>query len=427
MRCSAKLLRSGALLIRGPFKGGFRSDPGLYVGIAAVRRRCRRDLAIPEGLYDRADLEARRFLRGAAQFRSCDERWGSRRGTASKMRLPPASGSPPNSISGEFRQHAWPRSWSASSASSSSWSTPWRGVSGAACRLPALDAVLINRREAPGRRHFDLAHEVFHILTWDTMPPEHIEVASEQSKNRVEQLANSFASAILMPQAVLDQLRPVAGQRPRRSPQCGCQRACRYGNSAEVALMALDRLDRAATARQVPDAALRNNGCAAGRRRPATAVVFKRPFVEVMARAVPMWGPDRPRRAADLLDMTLGRILANSAQRMVSKPHSICDGVQPGGVGTEAPMNAPLRSVNVRSSIVAAFRRDRVGPVPEDADLARNDQYLWWQVAELATTAISCAIAPARERQRRSVSEVHQGDALVIRPFLQAVQSTGSD
>jgi hypothetical protein len=63
------------------------------------------------------------------------------------------------------------------------------GVSGAACRLPALDTVLINRLEAPGRRQFDIAHELFHILTWDTMPPEHVEDASEQSKNRVEQLA----------------------------------------------------------------------------------------------------------------------------------------------------------------------------------------------------------------------------------------------
>jgi len=45
------------------------------------------------------------------------------------------------------------------------------GVSGAACRLPDLDVVLINRREVVGRRNFDLAHELFHILTWDAMPP----------------------------------------------------------------------------------------------------------------------------------------------------------------------------------------------------------------------------------------------------------------
>ena len=86
------------------------------------------------------------------------------------------------------------------------------GISGAACRLPDLDAVLINRNEVVGRRHFDLAHELFHILTWDTMPPEHVEEASERSKIRVEQLANSFASAVLMPTAVLDQLRDGEGK-----------------------------------------------------------------------------------------------------------------------------------------------------------------------------------------------------------------------
>ncbi|MDD4933454.1 MAG: helix-turn-helix transcriptional regulator, partial [Methylacidiphilaceae bacterium] len=46
------------------------------------------------------------------------------------------------------------------------------GVSGAACRLAELDAIMINRQEIAGRRNFDLAHELFHILTWDVMPPE---------------------------------------------------------------------------------------------------------------------------------------------------------------------------------------------------------------------------------------------------------------
>ena len=55
------------------------------------------------------------------------------------------------------------------------------GVSGAACRLPELDVVLINRREPPGRRHFDLAHEAFHLLTWDAMPPEHVEEIAPKS------------------------------------------------------------------------------------------------------------------------------------------------------------------------------------------------------------------------------------------------------
>ena len=68
----------------------------------------------------------------------------------------------------------------------------YRGISGAACRLPELDAVLIARNEVKGRRNFDLAHELFHILTWEAMPPEHVEDAQDFGGNRVEQLANNF-------------------------------------------------------------------------------------------------------------------------------------------------------------------------------------------------------------------------------------------
>ncbi|MDP9412500.1 MAG: XRE family transcriptional regulator [Pseudomonadota bacterium] len=78
------------------------------------------------------------------------------------------------------------------------------GISGAACRLPEMDAVLVNRRENPGRRNFDLAHEFFHILTWDKMPPRRVELANERGGSRVEQLANNFASALLMPRRLLE-------------------------------------------------------------------------------------------------------------------------------------------------------------------------------------------------------------------------------
>ena len=78
------------------------------------------------------------------------------------------------------------------------------GISGAACRLPELDAVLVNRREPVGRRNFDLAHEFFHLLTWDTMPPKEIEAANDTGGNRMEQLANKFAAALLMPRRLLE-------------------------------------------------------------------------------------------------------------------------------------------------------------------------------------------------------------------------------
>jgi Zn-dependent peptidase ImmA (M78 family)/DNA-binding XRE family transcriptional regulator len=79
------------------------------------------------------------------------------------------------------------------------------GISGAACHLPYLNTILINRREPEGRRHYDLAHELFHLLTWDRMPPKHTEGDPPEAGKgkRIEELANNFASALLMPEHAL--------------------------------------------------------------------------------------------------------------------------------------------------------------------------------------------------------------------------------
>lgn len=77
------------------------------------------------------------------------------------------------------------------------------GISGAACRLPEMNAIIINRNEPPSRRHYDLAHEIFHLLTWEAMPPEHIDGSNPKNK-RVEQLAEKFASGLLMPSYVME-------------------------------------------------------------------------------------------------------------------------------------------------------------------------------------------------------------------------------
>lgn len=72
-------------------------------------------------------------------------------------------------------------------------------VSGAASRMTGVQAILVNRNEVLGRRMFDLAHELFHLLTWDTMPPPALDRKGGRVAPRVEQLANVFASALLMP------------------------------------------------------------------------------------------------------------------------------------------------------------------------------------------------------------------------------------
>lgn len=69
------------------------------------------------------------------------------------------------------------------------------------CRQPC--------NEPLARRYYDLAHELFHAFTWDAMQPEHRESNSLEDRargKRIEQLANSFAAALLMPTAALSQI-----------------------------------------------------------------------------------------------------------------------------------------------------------------------------------------------------------------------------
>lgn len=79
-------------------------------------------------------------------------------------------------------------------------------ISGAACRLDDGDVILINRNESEGRRNFDIGHEIFHLLTWHTMPPDRMDYESEngsRTKPRCEQLADSYSGGLLMPSAIV--------------------------------------------------------------------------------------------------------------------------------------------------------------------------------------------------------------------------------
>lgn len=181
------------------------------------------------------------------------------------------------------------------------------GISGAACRLPELDVVLINRNEVAGRRHFDLAHELFHILTWDTMTPEHVEEAVETSKNRVEQLANSFASAVLMPANALDRFGDWTGVDDRRLVSKLNSTADELLVSASALKWRLVMAGRlpAAVARAVSDAALRHNGHDGHERNPPP--LFSKPFIEVIAEGLRR-GHVSARRVASLLDVPVDAI-----------------------------------------------------------------------------------------------------------------------
>ena len=180
-------------------------------------------------------------------------------------------------------------------------------IASAACRLPDLDAVLIAHHEVEGRRSFNLAHELFHVLTWDAMPPEYAEDSVDTGGNRVEQLANNFAAALLMPHKTLARYRPWQdlhdGALINKLNQTATE--LRVTSSAlRWRLLSLGELT-AANARGIPEASLQNNG---GRTSSSDRpLLFSRPFFEVLTLALKQ-GRVSTRWAATLLDVTIDQM-----------------------------------------------------------------------------------------------------------------------
>lgn len=144
---------------------------------------------------------------------------------------------------------------------------------------------------------YDLAHELFHILTWDAMPPERIEPQEIKTTkgNRVEQLANNFAAALLMPG-------PIVSARWQRRGEI---------DIAEWILATANALQVSATALQWRLVALKLITKAAMRRLlneqdgfDALPLLFSVAFVERVHQAVEA-GRLSLRRAAGLLDLSL--------------------------------------------------------------------------------------------------------------------------
>jgi Zn-dependent peptidase ImmA (M78 family) len=72
------------------------------------------------------------------------------------------------------------------------------GLSGASIMDSALGVgILVNANDAPWRRNFDLAHELFHIVTWNIFS--HEEIGDGSRKTKPEQYADSFAASLLLP------------------------------------------------------------------------------------------------------------------------------------------------------------------------------------------------------------------------------------
>lgn len=60
------------------------------------------------------------------------------------------------------------------------------------------DSILLNAGNVRWRRNYDLAHELFHLLTWNVFRG-----SSSTSNEQEEKLADKFASALLLPQEAL--------------------------------------------------------------------------------------------------------------------------------------------------------------------------------------------------------------------------------
>ncbi|MBU2497477.1 MAG: ImmA/IrrE family metallo-endopeptidase [Proteobacteria bacterium] len=59
-------------------------------------------------------------------------------------------------------------------------------------------AILMNRKEAPWRRNYNFAHELFHLVTWNSIPATQLQ-EDKDLWEKIEKIANSFASCLLLP------------------------------------------------------------------------------------------------------------------------------------------------------------------------------------------------------------------------------------
>lgn len=200
-----------------------------------------------------------------------------------------------------------------------------RGVSGAACQLDQLNAILINRREPIARRSYDLAHELFHLLTWQTMPPKRIEsnaLPVEKDEKRVEQLAENFAAGLLMPKRTIDSLLTnspppkgigLAGWLRTSAAQLGVSGSALKWRLHNLGVIKLAQLD------SVADEVLRSNTDETNTRLPPR---YSKRFVSAVS-----WGIDEghvsARRIAQLLAISVDDLKDLFAEHGLAAPFDL--------------------------------------------------------------------------------------------------------
>ena len=112
------------------------------------------------------------------------------------------------------------------------------GLSGASLVDSTLGVgILIDAQDAPWRRSFDLAHELFHIVTWNVFSHEGIGDGSR--KTMPERYADSFAASLLLPrERLLTALREIAANQELKLVDI-IELAKEFGVSSEAVLWRL--------------------------------------------------------------------------------------------------------------------------------------------------------------------------------------------
>jgi XRE family transcriptional regulator, fatty acid utilization regulator len=107
----------------------------------------------------------------------------------------------------------------------------------AACTLSDMygAAILLNANHVRWRRNFDLAHELFHLMTW-TIFRSGQESVDARATSEEESFANCFAANLLMPSDPLKEaVSEILGERTKLTSEDVCEIARRFDVSAEAA------------------------------------------------------------------------------------------------------------------------------------------------------------------------------------------------
>lgn len=78
-------------------------------------------------------------------------------------------------------------------------------IAGVSLSLPEVSFICVNRQLPKNKRSFAIAHELFHLLTWETLAYDN-KTTPKKKIRKIEQLADYFASSLLIPRQAVTQI-----------------------------------------------------------------------------------------------------------------------------------------------------------------------------------------------------------------------------